>query len=96
MNNVNELVREYRDIRKDYEVDLDIMSNEPERLRKIKYIINYKLSVADRTILLLYVDCQSLRKVGAKMGVSHATIRNEILRIKNILFDEYAKRINDV
>ena len=49
------------------------------------------LSQADKTILLLYVDCQSYRKVGKKLNLSHMTIRREILRIRDIVLEEFNK-----
>ena len=65
------------------------MNEEDERLTKVKKIIDNKLSLADKTIILLYVDCQSYRKLGKRLGVSHMTIRREVQRIKNIILKEY-------
>ena len=55
----------------------------------MKKIIDQILSLADKTIILLYVDCQSYRKLGARLGVSHMTLRREVQRIKNIILKEY-------
>lgn len=65
------------------------MNEEEERLSKVKQIIDTKLSLADKTIILLYVDCQSYRKLGTRLGVSHMTIRREVQRIKKIILKEY-------
>ena len=54
-------------------------------------IINTKLSTVDKTIILLYVDCQSYRKLGKRLGVSHMTIRRECQRIKKIILAEFNK-----
>ena len=91
MTTENEVVKEYRAIKQDYAFDSDIMSKDDERVAKIKKIIDTKLSLADKTIILLYVDCQSYRKLGARLGVSHMTIRREVQRIKNIIMKEYEK-----
>ena len=91
MTTENEVVKEYRAIKQDYAYDSDIMSKDDERVAKIKKIIDTKLSLADKTIILLYVDCQSYRKLGARLGVSHMTIRRECQRIKKIILDEYYK-----
>ena len=89
MTTENEVVKEYRAIKQDYAYDPDIMSKDDERVAKIKKIIDTKLSLVDKTIILLYVDCQSYRKLGEKMHLSHMTVRREIIRIKNIILKEY-------
>lgn len=89
MKNEREVVTEFRKIRQDYTYNPDIMNEEDERLTRVKKIIDTKLSLADKTIILLYVDCQSYRKLGARLGVSHMTLRREVQRIKNIILKEY-------
>ena len=89
MTTENEVVKEYRAIKQDYAYDSDIMSKDDERVSKIKKIIDTKLSLVDKTIILRYVDCQSYRKLGEKMHLSHMTVRREIIRIKNIILKEY-------
>lgn len=91
MKTEREVVSEFRKIRQDYTYNPDIMNEEDERLTRIKKIIDTKLSLADKTIILLYVDCQSYRKLGARLGVSHMTIRREVKRIKNIILKEYER-----
>ena len=85
----NEVIAESRKIRQDYTYNPDIMNEEDERLTRVKKIIDTKLSLADKTIILLYVDCQSYRKLGKRLGVSHMTLRREVQRIKNIILKEY-------
>ena len=85
----NEVVKEYRQIKEDYKFNPDIMSQDDSRVARIKEIIDTKLSLVDKTIILLYVDCQSFRKLGKRLGVSHMTIRREVQRIKNIILKEY-------
>ena len=89
MKTEREVVSEFRKIRQEYTYNPDIMNEEDERLTRVKKIIDQKLSLADKTIILLYVDCQSYRKLGARLGVSHMTIRREVQRIKNIILKEY-------
>ena len=89
MKTEREVVSEFRKIRQDYTYNPDIMNEEDERLTRLKKIIDQKLSLADKTIILLYVDCQSYRKLGKRLGVSHMTIRREVHRIKNIILKEY-------
>lgn len=84
-----EIIRDYKDIKEDYRFIPDIMSQDSERVASVKKIINTKLSIVDKTLILLYVDCLSYRKLGRRLGLSHMTIRKEIIRIKNIIMNEY-------
>lgn len=81
----------YKDIRKDYEWDSDIMCEEDERVNRVKEIIDTRLSLPDKTIILLYVHCQSYRKLGARLGVSHMSVRKEVMRIRKFILEEYGK-----
>ena len=87
--NTNEVVKEFRQIKQEYAFNPDIMSTDDPRVARIKEIIDTKLSQVDKTIILLYVDCQSYRKLGAKMHMSHMTMRREVMRIKKIILKEY-------
>lgn len=89
MRNDNKVVETYRLIKEEYAYNPDIMCKDDEGVAKLKKIIDTKLSVVDKTIILLYADLQSLRKLGQVMGVSHATIRTEVQRIKDIIMTEY-------
>ena len=91
MMKTDEVIAEFRKIKQEYSYNPDIMNEEDERLTRVKKIIDTKLSLADKTIILLYVDCQSYRKLGKRLGVSHMTIRREVQRIKNIILKEYGK-----
>lgn len=86
---VNEIIRDFKEIKEDYKFSDDIMCNEDERIHRIKEIINNKLSIVDKTLILLYTDCQSYRKLGQRLGLSHMTCRKEIMRIKGIILKEY-------
>lgn len=88
---ISEVVKEYRQIKQEYAFDPSIFNPDEPRVARLKEIIETKLSQADRTILLLYVDCQSLRKLGKKLNLSHMTCRREILRIKKIVLEEYER-----
>lgn len=90
-SNKGDIVSEFRKIKQDYTYDPDIMNEEDERLSLVKKIIDEKLSQADKTIILLYTDCQSYRKLGARLGVSHMTIRRDVQRIKGIILNEYER-----
>ena len=88
-------MRDYKDIEKDYppvEPDIFYDGDElDERARIVRDIIHTKLSTADRTIILLYADCGALRKLGERLHCSHMTARNQVIRIRKIILDEYNK-----
>ena len=88
MKTEREIVRDYREIKEEYAWHTDIFTKDDERVAKVKEIINTKLSVIDKTIIILYADCQSYRKLGKRLGVSHMTIRREVQRIKKIILEE--------
>ena len=87
----NEVVKEYRQIKEDYKFNPDIMCPDDPKVFRIKEIIDTKLSQVDKTIILLYADCLSYRKLGRKMKLSHMTVRRECMRIKKIILEEYDK-----
>lgn len=70
----------------DYEPDYSIFNEDDILIHNIKKAID-KLPIADKIIFLLYVEYQSLRKVGKLLGVSHSVIYKEINRIKAIIHD---------
>ena len=91
MKTEREIVRDYREIKEEYAWHPDIFTKDDERVGKVKEIINTKLSVIDKTIIILYADCRSYRKLGKRLGVSHMTIRREVQRIKKIILGELNK-----
>ena len=86
---ISEVVAEYRQIKAEYAFDPSIFNKDEPRVSRLKEIIDTKLSQADKTILLLYVDCQSYRKLGKKLNLSHMTCRREVMRIRQIVLNEF-------
>ena len=70
-----------KQIMADYKFDDDIMCEDDEKVRDIKYALQ-QLPEADRIIFILQTDIQSQRKVGNILGVSHTAIGKECKRIK--------------
>lgn len=83
--------RDFLDIEAEYRFDPSIFTDEQDRVAALKYIIDNKLNRVDKTLILLYADCQSFRKLGLRLGFSHTTMRIEIKRIKALILDEYNK-----
>ena len=86
----NEIVKEFRQIKQEYAWNPDIMCPDDPRVARLKEIIDTKLSQVDKTIILLYADCASCRKLGARLRVSYVTAMREVNRIKRIILAEYA------
>ena len=63
----------------------DIFTDLDENYIKLINIIDNKLTKAERIIILMYAELQSIRKVGQVLGVSQSTAYNELTRIKNII-----------
>jgi hypothetical protein len=83
--------RDYKDIEADYRFDPSIFTADEDKVAAIKYIIDNKLTRVDKTLILIYADCLSFRKMGQRLGFSHTTIRGEVTRIKKIIMEEYKK-----
>lgn len=92
MNRTQEIINEFRAIKTEYAFNPSIFCMDDERVSRLKEIIDTKLSQVDKTIILLYADCGSYRKLGEILGFSHMTIRDEVLRIKAIILNEYYKQ----
>lgn len=87
----SQVVDEYRAVKQEYAFDPSIFNVDDDRVSRIKEIISTRLSVPDRTLILLYAEYQSYRKLGEQLGLSHMTVRREILRIRKIILDEYGR-----
>ena len=78
-------------IREDYRFDGGLFSQEEGRLAAVKWIIDNRLTEAERIVILLYTDCQSYRKLAKRMGMSHMTIARAVRRIRKKILQEYDK-----
>lgn len=83
------IVREYKDIREDYAPQEGIFADEPDRVARVKWIIENRLTETERTLILLYTDCQSFRQLGRRLGLSHTTVYTLIKNIKKKIIEEY-------
>jgi len=86
---LEQTVREFRDIREDYQYDDSIFNEDPDRVALVKYIVNNRLNLVDRTLIILYADCQNYRELGKRLGVSHTTVFKEIRRIRRDIMRQY-------
>lgn len=76
MNSIEEIIKEYAP-------STDIFQTDTEITRKIKVIIQERLTEPERRIILMYADTASCEKVGKALGVSTTTAWLYIKKIKN-------------
>lgn len=81
------LGRTYRDIKRDYVFDGSPFCEDEEKVRRAQWVVENKLSAADRTIIILYAEIGSYRKLGKRLGLSHTTVKNEVHRIRKIIIE---------
>ena len=75
----------------DYKPDPTIWRQDTPRVHLLKKIVFEKLDQADRTLILIYAELRSTRKMAEKFQVSQMTIQRQITRIRKIIKDEYLK-----
>lgn len=85
---MNDIVREYKEIREDYAYKEDMFTEEPDKVRRLKKVIS-ELDQVDRTLILLYADCQSFRKLGKRLGLSHQSAKKVIDDINEKILARY-------
>jgi DNA-directed RNA polymerase specialized sigma24 family protein len=87
--NLHKASERLREIRPDYTWDPSIFTDEDHRADAVRCIIDKRLSLAERTIILLFVDCHNYHELGRLLGLSHTTARKEVLRIRQRILDIY-------
>ena len=63
----------------------------PEQHDRLRQIIKYELTDIEQTVLLLYSELGSYRRVGEILGVSATTIYYKVRDIRNKIKDNYYK-----
>ena len=82
---IEPIVRSYNQIARDYAYVGGPFCADTEKVRRAKWVVQNVLTPADRTIIILYAELGSYRKLGARLGLSHTTVRKEVMRIRNII-----------
>ena len=86
---MNDVLRDYKEIRKDFEIDDSIFNAEPDKVRRIKEIVLNRLDQVERTLILLYADCGSLRDLGKRLGMYYGSVKRVHDPIKEKILTEY-------
>lgn len=79
-----DIATRYRAIRTDYVDACRVDGTEDDAQLRLKTRLG-ALSEVERTILFLYADCGSYRKLGQLFGVSRTTMAEQVNRIKQKL-----------
>lgn len=81
----------YARIRPEYEHDPDVFNPEPPRTRSMKAAIE-RLPEADKAIIRLYAELESLSKLGRMLGVSKDTAWKVVRRIRARVLELMAEK----
>ena len=74
----------------DFQFNDDIWDEDSERIRKLKWIIDNKLSIGEKEIFLLYVHNNSnYHKTAKILGCSVTTARNRVIQIRKKILSFY-------
>lgn len=79
---ISQAINEFKNTKSQYA--FDPMWADSEKARKALEGIN-RLPEADRILIILYAELQSVIKVAKMLGVGKSTIHNEITRIRKTL-----------
>ena len=91
--NLHKASERLREIRPDYQWDPSIFTEDDPRADAVRCIINTRLSTADRTIILLYIDNPNYHELGRLLGFCHHTAKKEVQRIRRRILDIYTGKI---
>lgn len=84
------LTKRLKELREEYRYrDINIFEDDENTITAsiAKKIINDELPTVDSTLIYLYADSGSLRKLGELLNCSHATVSTEIKRIKRYIIE---------
>lgn len=84
------LTKRLKELREEYAcTSISIFEDDDDTITAniAKKIINEELPTVDSTLIYLYADCGSLRKLGGLLNCSHATVSTEIKRIKKYIIE---------
>jgi predicted DNA-binding protein (UPF0251 family) len=70
------------DLEETYKFDPSIFNQDDDTVRKIKYVIENKLSETERRIILVYTHIGNIRDTASVFKVSPTTIWNQINNIR--------------
>lgn len=85
---LSEAISRFNGVEEEYRFEDTIFSRDTSAMREVKRIVQ-NLDAADRKILILYAETQSLSEVALLLGISKTSMFNEITRIRKIIKRQY-------
>lgn len=82
-------VQLYKATREEYAYNDGIFSEDTPRVARTKWIIENRLDDAEKIIIRLYCELQSMAKVAKLLGIGRSTAAKEIKRIRLKILKEY-------
>lgn len=79
----------YKATKEDYAYDGSIFTEDSPRVARTKWIIENRLDDAEKIIIRLYCELQSMAKVAKLLGIGRSTAAKEVKRIKTKILNEY-------
>lgn len=87
---MEEIIRNWKKVRAYYEWSPEMLKDEGDTAQRAKHALSL-LPLVDRTIMVLYAECGSLRRLGRMLGVSRMTAQKEVKRIRKELMEIYER-----
>lgn len=87
--NIDRAIAMYKAIKGEYDFKDSIFRTDSTEMSTLKWIIQYRLTDADKVIIKIYAETQSVRETARLLGMKRATIHNEIRRIQDKIKREY-------
>lgn len=88
-NDLKTAVELYKLSRAEYAFNADPCCDDSPRVRRLKWVLNYRLETAERILTILYNEVGTLRPLAQMLGVARATLGDEMKRIKDKILREY-------
>lgn len=82
-------VQLYRECHAEYTFDADPCAADSLRLRRVKWVLAYRLDASERILAILANEVESIRKLAQMLGVAKSTLGDELKRIKDKILTEY-------
>lgn len=82
----------YKTTKADYAYDGGIFAEDSPKVARVKWIIENRLDDAEKIIIRLYCELQSMAKVAKLLGIGRSTAAKEIKRLREKVIYEYNNR----
>lgn len=88
-NEIQSAAQLYKATKAEYAYDGSIFAEDSPRVARTKWIIENRLDDAEKIIIRLYCELQSMAKVAKLLGIGRSTAAKEIKRLREKILKEY-------